>query len=249
MIELHLKRKNIIKFFILIIVSVFIVEFFLMFILETILDTTHLGESLVDASLLSVIISPILYFFSFRFLNAEIKNNEGVEKKYKYIYENSTDSIMMLNPPDWKFSDGNSSTIELFGLKSIEDLKTNTPSDLSPKFQPDGSLSSEKSKEMINIAIKDGKNHFSWTHKKLNGPDFQASVFLVKIEVGNEIFLQAVVRDTTVENKLLELNRKKEEELQKALSDTERMNKLMVGREIEMIKLKKEIIRLKGEGL
>lgn len=246
--EIHLKKKNLIKFFILIVVSVFIVEFSLMFFLEIILDTTHLGESLADASLLSIVISPVLYIFSFRFLNKEISNNEGTEKKYKYIYENSSDAIMMLNPPYWKFTEGNSSMIKMFGLNN-NDLKAITPSDLSPEYQPDGRLSSEKSKEMIDIAVKDGKNSFSWTHKKLNGSEFLASVLLVKVEMDDDIFLQAVVKDITIENKLLELNKKKEEELQKALLDTERMNKLMVGREIEMIKLKKEIIRLKGEGL
>ena len=112
-----------------------------------------------------------------------IKRREG-DKKYKYLFENSKDAVMTIYPPDWKFSDGNPASIKIYGLKDIDELRKINPGDVSPERQPDGELSSEKSKEMINLAIEKGSNSFEWVHKKLNGPEFLAKVSLVKVEIG-----------------------------------------------------------------
>lgn len=167
------------------------------------------------------------------------------ENKFKRLFESSLDAIMTINPPDWKFFDGNKATLEMFGLKDIKELQSITPSDLSPKYQPDGKLSTEKSKEMIDLALRDGFNSFEWNHKKLNGQEFIAYVSLNKIDKSN--ILQAIVRDITDEKKATDLIKQSEEKALKALEEAQHMNKLMVGREIEMIKLKKEILDLKNK--
>lgn len=244
--KLYYKKNSLIKFFGLIILSIFFVEFILMYLLEININLSYFMKSLIDSSLLAIIISPVLYFFSFRFLVKEVKNHQEAEKRYKGLFDNLQDAVMTLNPPDWKFTNGNEATLKMFGLKDEDELRSSNPGDLSPQYQLDGSLSSEKFKEMIAVAMERGRNFFDWTHKKKNGSEFLASVSLVRIKIDGDTFLQAVVRDVTEQRKAMELADKSRNELKKALVESERANKLMVGRELEMVKLKKEIQELKN---
>lgn|GEM_PF-3847980 len=240
-----MNRYILAMYFLLIIAAVFITEFGLMYLVEEIKNISRLQEVIIDATALAVILSPIIYLFSFRILNNEICKNLAVKKKYEYLFANSPDANMTLNPPDWKFSDGNPATLELFDLNDINQLKEISPGDLSPKYQPNGKLSGKEAKRMIDLALAKGSNSFEWTHKKFNGTEFSASVMLNKVQVGQNVFLQAVVRDVTEQKRFVEALRKSAEETKKALTQSEKANKIMVGRELEMIKLKKEIASLK----
>ncbi len=241
-------RNNLVKVFSVIVLCIFFSEFIIMSFLEEVLDNkSHFIESSFDAILLALIVSPILYFFAFKHFDKEIKKDKETEKKYKFFFEHSNEAIMTLYPPDWKFSEGNTASFKMFGLKDVDELKIVTPGDVSPEFQSDGKPSFEKAKEMIDIALEKGSNSFEWTHKKLNGPDFFANVSLTKFEIDDDIYLWAVVRDNTEEKKSIEKAKKLAEEVSKSLAEAERSNKLMVGRELEMIKLKKEIMELKDK--
>ena len=131
-----------------------------------------------------------------------IKAKEKAEAKYKIIYETSSEAIMTLEPPEWKFTGGNNATIKIFGAKDEKDFISKAPWEFSPKKQPDGQLSSVKSKKMIEKAMKDGSNLFEWVYKRLNGEEFPATVLLNRIEEGGKIYLQAAVKDITNEKKI-----------------------------------------------
>jgi PAS domain S-box-containing protein len=125
------------------------------------------------------------------------EQKKSSELRYRQLFESSIDAIMTIKPPTWAFTLGNPATIKLFGIKDNKQLESLTPDKLSPKYQPDGQLSSVKARKMIGIAMKHGINTFEWTHKKHNGPEFYATVTLVRMTVDGEIFLQATVRDIT----------------------------------------------------
>jgi len=133
------------------------------------------------------------------------------EEKYRLLFESSRDALMTLEPPSWLFTSGNKATIELFGAKSAKEFNSYTPDQLSPEKQPDGRASSEKAKEMIELAMRDGFKLFEWTHKRLNGEEFPATVLLTRTELGGRRFLQATVRDITerklAEKQILELHK------------------------------------------
>jgi len=137
-------------------------------------------------------------------LNREITERKQAEKtlreseiRYKTLYESSRDAIMILAPPSWKFTAGNSTTVEMFMAKDEEEFISKGPWEVSPEYQPDGQLSSEKAKAMIEKAMKEGSNFFEWQHKRLNGQDFPATVLLTRIELEGRKLLQATVRDIT----------------------------------------------------
>ncbi|MFA4826145.1 MAG: PAS domain S-box protein [Methanoregula sp.] len=119
------------------------------------------------------------------------------ELRYRTIFESSRDAIMTLEPPLWKFTSGNPATVQMFMAQDEAEFTSHGPGDFSPEFQPDGRESWEKAMEMIESAMQDGTRFFEWTHKRLNGKDFPATVLLSRIELAGKTFLQATVRDIT----------------------------------------------------
>ncbi|MBU0528939.1 PAS domain S-box protein [bacterium] len=134
------------------------------------------------------------------------------EEKYHKLFDSSKDAIMTLSPPTWKFTSGNSIIAEMFNVSSVEEFLTYGPWDISPEKQPDGRLSSRQAKIMIDLAMAKGSNFFEWTHKRINGETFPATVQLTRVNLKNETFLQATVRDIS--------RRKKAEELREKLLET-----------------------------
>jgi PAS domain S-box-containing protein len=124
----------------------------------------------------------------------ELRENE---ERFRSLFESSRDALMTLEPPSWTFTSGNQATVEMFRARSVEDLTNYAPGDLSPERQPDGRLSAEKAKEMIEKAMREGSHFFEWTHKRINGEEFPATVLLTRMEIAGRQFLQATVRDIT----------------------------------------------------
>ena len=117
------------------------------------------------------------------------------EVRHRTLFESSRDAIMTLAPPSWEFTSGNPATFEMFGARDEAEFVSLGPWDLSPEFQPDGRPSGEKAGEMIERAMKEGTNFFEWQHKRLDGPEFPATVLLTRAELGDQVFLQGTVRN------------------------------------------------------
>ncbi|MDD5097864.1 MAG: PAS domain-containing protein, partial [Candidatus Omnitrophica bacterium] len=158
------------------------------------------------------------------------------EMKYRTLFDSSADAIMIIMPGKG-FVSGNKATIKMFGCKDETEFVSKFPSDFSPEYQPDGVLSSVKSPEMMAIAMEKGANFFEWTHKRMDGSEFFATVLLTRLELEGKKFLQATVRDVT-RQKLIE------EELKKRINDLERFQRITVDRELKMKELKEKISQL-----
>jgi len=123
------------------------------------------------------------------------------EERYKQLFESSNDAIMTLAPPTWQFTSGNPATVKMFGAKGEKEFTSLGPGDVSPQKQPDGQPSDKQAKAMIMKAMKEGSSFFEWTHKRLSGEEFPATVLLSKIKLGEKELLQATVRDISSEKK------------------------------------------------
>lgn len=121
---------------------------------------------------------------------------------YRDIFMFSSDAIMTLEPPDWKFISANPATLEMFKVKSVAEFLSYEPWKLSPELQPDGRASDEKAKEMIETAMREGSNFFEWVHKRVSGEYFFANVSLSRVEHSGKMFIHAVVRDATERKKV-----------------------------------------------
>jgi len=160
------------------------------------------------------------------------------EERFRILYESSQDAIMTLTPPSWNFTAGNPATIKLFRCKDEAEFTATAPWHLSPEFQPDGRPSSDKAKEMIETAMRQGTNFFEWTHRRMNGEDFPATVLLTRVAMGGESFLQATVRDISED-------KRKEKEIASKMTELEQYYKVTMGREDRILKLKQEVKELK----
>ncbi len=161
---------------------------------------------------------------------ATVKQN-GSKERYESLFMAAKDAIMTLEPPSWTFTSGNPATLAMFGATNEAQFISYEPWRLSPERQPDGRLSSEVAKEKILQAMHDGSCQFEWVHKRTNGEEFFAEVLLSKVGQGDSAFLHATVRDIMEQKNTVE--------------SLERFNELMVGRELEMKKLKEQIRELK----
>lgn len=143
------------------------------------------------------------------------------EEKHRTLFRSSRDAIMTLAPPTWRFTTGNPATIEMFGACDEAAFTALGPWELSPEFQPDGRPSSEKAAEMIQTAMAKGFHFFEWTHRRLGGESFPATVLLTRTEIGGQALLQATVRDITeqrqTEDKIRVLNKELKNRLQELI--------------------------------
>jgi PAS domain S-box-containing protein len=128
------------------------------------------------------------------------------EAKHRLLFETSHDAIMTLAPPSWRFTSGNSAAVTMFGARDEADFTSRGPWEYSPECQPDGRPSADKAREMIETAVRDGSHFFEWTHKRLGGEEFPATVLLSRMEIGGQVALQATVRDISDEKRLEEQN-------------------------------------------
>jgi len=120
----------------------------------------------------------------------------GSEVMYRALYDSSRDAIMMMTP-EGEFFNGNSATLAMFGCKDEEEFTSTTPADISPEYQPDGSLSLPESRKAMAIAMEKGSHSFEWKHRRMDGEEFFADVLLTKVKLDHKKFLQATVRDIT----------------------------------------------------
>jgi PAS domain S-box-containing protein len=144
------------------------------------------------------------------------------EALHRLLFDSSRDAMMTLAPPSWKFTSGNSAALALFGARNAAEFTALGPWDLSPERQPDGRLSADKAREVIEAAMRDGFHSFEWTYRRLAGPDFLTTVVLTRIEMAGEAFLEATVRDITESRRLEEALKLHAEKLARSNAELER---------------------------
>ena len=139
------------------------------------------------------------------------------EERFRVLFESSRDAIMTLEPPSWAFTSGNAATVDMFRARNEEEFITYRPADLSPERQPDGRASADKAKEMIETAMREGSHYFEWTHARVDGEEFPATVLLTRMEYAGRVILQATVRDITEQKRA-------ERDLRRAMEEAEQAN-------------------------
>jgi PAS domain S-box-containing protein len=141
------------------------------------------------------------------------------EDKYRGLFESSRDAMMTLEPPSWRFTSGNPATVKMFRAQDEAEFAARRPWELSPERQPDGRASQEKAREMIETAMREGSHFFEWTHRRLDGEEFPATVLLSRMQSAGRAFLQATVRDITESKRAQEELRRHRDHLEELVEE------------------------------
>jgi len=153
------------------------------------------------------------------------------EKRHRVLFESSRDAIMTLAPPSWDFTSGNPACIELFGARDEAEFTSLPPWELSPKHQPDGQLSADKAKEMIDTAMQEGSHFFEWMHKTVDGREFPANVLLTRVELAGQALLEATVRDITERRRAEHELEEKQRHLEETLAELKATQQQIIAQE------------------
>jgi PAS domain S-box-containing protein len=127
-----------------------------------------------------------------------IKTEEAIkenEEKYRALFDGANDAILILR--EGKFIECNETAISMFGCEGKEDIINHSPWELSPELQPDGKVSEEQVEDAVEKVLRGESQRFTWKHIKKNGDLFDAEVSLNRIILGNNVYVQSIVRDVT----------------------------------------------------
>lgn len=129
-----------------------------------------------------------------RRLSFQKERFEAVTNRYELLFDKANDGIFILR--DGVVIECNQRAGELFGLP-VEELIGLRPNDFSPEFQPDGRASSDTASEHIRATEEGVPQLFEWDHLDSKGKGFTAEISLSRIEVADEVLVQAFIRDVT----------------------------------------------------
>lgn len=140
--------------------------------------------------------------------HAEMRVREN-EQKYHALFDSALDAFFIID--NGVIVECNRQ-MEYYFQRSRQALIGMHPAELSPAYQPDGTLSSVAAEERIALALAGTPVIFEWKHTRRDGSEFDAEVSLNRFEIAGRFVLIAVLRDITArkENEI-ELYRKSEE--------------------------------------
>lgn len=125
---------------------------------------------------------------------AAVRDMEESRNRFQTLFESASDAIFLMK--DDLFIDCNKKTLEMFDC-TREQIIGQPPYKFSPERQPDGSDSRTRALQKINAAFTGEVQRFEWVHVTYDGRAFDAEVSLTVLNIGEDHFLQAIVRDIT----------------------------------------------------
>ncbi|MDP3479697.1 MAG: cache domain-containing protein [Desulfoprunum sp.] len=125
-------------------------------------------------------------------LEWNITKRKEVETYYQTLFNVANDAILISK--GLQHTECNHKAEEIFGL-SREEILEKTMLDLSPAYQPDGSLSSECISRIIENSREGEQQFFRWSFSRSDGTEFPASVNLKIFTLNNEELTLSSIRD------------------------------------------------------
>jgi diguanylate cyclase (GGDEF)-like protein/PAS domain S-box-containing protein len=121
------------------------------------------------------------------------------EERYRLLFEQSRDALVILSPHDWHFIAANQAMYDLLGVHDLEELQSIPPAELAPPTQPDGNPSVKRAQQLLQIALRDGSWFGEWIYRHRDGHDIPSTLLLTRSKIGGQTMIQGTVRDITLQ--------------------------------------------------
>jgi len=126
---------------------------------------------------------------------SDITEREASDERFRVLFERSSDAHLLFDEKG--IIDCNDATLRMLRYSSKEAVLGRTPTDLSPRRQPDGRLSIVVGEQMRRRARVQGFHRFEWEHLRADGTGFPVEITLTPVRLhGREVIL-AVWHDIT----------------------------------------------------
>ena len=139
----------------------------------------------------------------------DVTDEKQAEIRYQRLFENANDGIFIMDGKE--FVECNTQVLNIYGLSTKEQILGKSPIDFSPEVQPDGQKSSVKARKKIQKALEGTPQVFEWQHQTWDGKAVDVEVSLNQLQLVDDVYVQAIVRDLTEQKKAQEKLRKSEE--------------------------------------
>jgi len=122
------------------------------------------------------------------------ESKDEYKELYEVAFEKSPYAVLLMDLESHELVDANAKALEMLGLQ-VKDEIPKHPCDISTQFQPDGSPSEEKIKEIIETAIDKEHSIFEWTIKDQQGRAFWIEVTISLVVLNGKKVLYSTWKD------------------------------------------------------
>ena len=128
----------------------------------------------------------------------QMKVSEEIEKNkaYERLFEESTDALAVLE--DGIIVQCNKAAMRMMRVKDKSKIIGFKPGELSLGYQPDGERSEKKAEKLIELASKNGTQHFEWVHNGIDRKKYWFDITLTPVSLKNHNVVYATLRNITL---------------------------------------------------
>ncbi|MCX5813532.1 MAG: PAS domain S-box protein [Proteobacteria bacterium] len=177
------------------------------------------------------------------FLKAQHALQES-ETKFRLLFQKSVDPILLLDGN--RFVDCNDAACKIMHCTSKEQLLGLLPSQISPDTQPDGRLSCDREREILDTAGKEGSSFFEWVHLNRDNELFWVEVSLTAIPIGGKHYLYTVWRDITKRKEAEEALQESEERYKTAIENSN--DGILIVKDGRYVSVNRRLVEMLGYG-
>jgi len=132
---------------------------------------------------------------------AEIEKIREAEERMQLLLDSSP-LVAHFWDENFNIVDCNEAAVKLFDLSSKQEY-LDRYFELTPEFQPDGSRSKDRIKELISKTFDEGYHKTDWMRCKLNGEPIPVEVTYVRVEYKGQNLIAAYCRDLRSHNRMM----------------------------------------------
>jgi PAS domain S-box-containing protein len=183
----------------------------------------------------------LISFYHIILKNRSIRENEA---KFRAFLDSSQDAVIVINKKK-KVILWNKAAHKTFGYIGSEIIGKELSNYLNFKDSAKAKVNFLESIYLNKYKTIDSLVELSVNNKE--GKQIIVELSFSRVLINSDLHVIFIIRDITKRKKTDELIKKSVEEKNIIIDESERINKLMIGRELEMIKLKKKILELSNK--